>query len=174
MKQDFEYKIPYWDVMLKQNTDSAKFINAIRWHFVKEANPKIVLDYGSGVGWFRTFAPKGVEVDTYDIANWPQTGIKHEEYDLITFWDVLEHIPDLEVIRNFLDKTKHVATSLPILPEGKDFETWKHNKPGEHVNIFTKKSLSEFFETMGFKLVNSGYPECCMREDIYSALFKRI
>ena len=171
---DFLYSIPYWDIMLKQNTNSAKFINAIRWHFVKDAKPKITLDYGCGVGWFRAFAPKEIEVDTYDIAKWPQTGINHEQYDLITFWDVLEHIPELSVIKPFLDRTKYVATSLPILPRGKDFETWKHNKPGEHVNIFTKESLSEFFKTMGFELVKDGYPESCIREDIYSALFKRI
>jgi len=170
---NFKYSISYWDIMLKQNTDSARFINAIRWHFVEETKPKMVLDYGCGVGWFRALAPEGTEVDTYDIADWPQTGIQHEQYDLITFWDVIEHIPDLEIIRPFLDKAKYVAISLPILPDGADFGTWKHNKPGEHVNVFTKKSLNELFEKFNFEFVKGGYPECCIREDIYSVLFKR-
>jgi hypothetical protein len=139
-----------------------------------EIEPKIVLDYGAGVGWFRAFAPKGIEVDTYDIADWPQTGINHRQYDLITFWDVLEHIPDFAVIKPFLDRAKYVATSLPVLPKGKDFKTWKHNKPGEHINVFTKESLEELFNGFGFEMVKNGNPESCIREDIYSVLFKKV
>jgi len=172
MSKNFSYSILYWDRMLRQNSGTAQFINAIRWHFLREVNPKIVLDYGSGPGWFRAFAPERIEVDTFDPSGWPQTGIRHKTYDLITFWDVLEHIPDLSVIKPFLFASRFLATSLPILPKGKDFKTWKHNKPGEHINVFTKNSLKHFLEKHNFQLIKDGDPESCIREDIYTALFE--
>lgn len=171
----FPYDLLYWDTMIKQNSGSAKVISRIRWDFVSIVKPEIVLDYGSGPGWFRAFAPERVAVDTFDVSPWPQTGIRKTNYDLITFWDVLEHIPDLSVIRSLLVSAKAVAVSTPILPKRKDLKTWKHYKDGEHVRIFTKDSLKEFFRQFGFRLIKSGYPEvnCGIREDIFSGLFKK-
>lgn len=172
----FQYDLSYWDTMIRQNSSSAKVISRIRWDFVSDVKPKVVLDYGSGPGWFRAFAPENIlQVDTYDIAPWPQTGINYKYYDLVTFWDVLEHIPDLDVIRSFLVHAKAVAVAIPVLPEGKNLETWKHYKKGEHVRLFTKVSLQEFFKKFGFRLIKSGYPEvdCGIREDIFSSLFKK-
>jgi len=161
--------------MIRQNSTSAELISRIRWDFVSRIKPKTVLDYGSGPGWFSAFSPKDIKVDTFDIAPWPQTGINRKYYDLITMWDVIEHIPDLKILNSLLNSTKAVALATPVLPKGKSLITWKHYKPGEHVNLFNKQSLQEYFRKFGFRLVKSGYPECdCgIRQDIFSALFKK-
>ena len=171
----FKYDFTYWKKMIRQNSSSAEMISRIRWDFVAKVKPEVVLDYGSGPGWFAAFAPEGVTVDTYDIAPWPQTGIQSKYYDLVTMWDVIEHISDLKVVESVFNSAKAVAITTPILPQNQNVETWKHNKPGEHPRIFTKETLQQHFRNFGFRLIKSGFPECdCgIRQDIFSALFKK-
>jgi len=145
-------------------------------NFVKSIDCKTVLDYGAGVGWFRAFRPQDVVVDSYDLANYPQTGVKHVNYDLICFWDVLEHIPNFKEIEVLLHNTKYVVVSLPIKPKRVHWKKWKHFKPREHLHYFTIESLDTLFENYKFKKVKSGYPECKPkgpRIDIYTALYKK-
>lgn len=160
--------------MIRQNSETSKIISDIRWDFVKEANPKIVLDYGSGPGWFRAFAPKGIEVDTFDKAPWPQTGILHNRYDLVTFWDVIEHFQDLDKeLKPLLKWSSMIALTVPIKPEGQDLKTWKHYKPGEHFQYFSHESLNKIFNGYNFSRVKFNNVECPPRTDIFSYLFKR-
>lgn len=167
------YNLDYYEKMLRQNSMTAEKICSIRWDFVKEVNPKIVLDYGCGVGWFRAFRPEETEVDTYDIADYPQTGIQRDKYDLITFWDVLEHIPNFDRIWNLLDNADYVAVTIPIKPEGVDLLKWKHFKPGEHLHYFTEENLELLFKYYGFILIKKGKPECPPRQDVVSFLFQK-
>lgn len=140
-----------------------------------EVYPKIVLDYGSGVGWFRAFSPPSIIVDTYDIMDTPQTGITNDYYDLITMWDVLEHLPDFSVLDNLLKITDYFAITVPIKSKSVKLSNWIHYKPGEHLHYFTEESIEELFNNRGFFLLKDGYPEidCGIRKDIYSAIFKR-
>lgn len=159
--------------MLKMYSKTAEDICKIRWSFVKETKPRTVLDYGCGIGWFRAFRPKDVKMDTFDIGDYPQTGIRRKKYDLICMWDVLEHLPNFKPIGKLLSNARFVAVTVPIKPKGKKMETWKHFKPGEHLHYFTPKTLDLFFKTYGFKKVKSGYPECPPREDIISVLYEK-
>jgi len=167
------YNLEYYEKMLRQNSGTAEKINKIRWDFVAECNPKIVLDYGSGVGWFRAWRPEGVEVDTYDIATYPQTGQRYIAYDLVCFWDVLEHIPNFGIIFDILKEAKYVALSIPIKPDNVELVTWKHFKPGEHLHYFSEETLDLFFKIYGFIPIKKGYPECPPRQDILSVLYKK-
>jgi len=170
------YNLGYYEIMLRQNSGTAEKINKIRWDFVKEINPKVVLDFGCGVGWFRAWRPEGIEVDTHDIGPFPQTGIVHIEYDLITLWDVFEHLPNFDLIWRLLDKSKYCALSIPVLPKGKRLDTWKHFKPGEHLHYFTEEQLDMLFGRYGFEKIKRGMPECKPagpREDIVSLLYKK-
>jgi hypothetical protein len=167
------YNLGYYEGMLKNYSMSAEKICEIRWDFVKEAEAKTVLDYGCGVGWFRAFRPNGLAVDSFDVADFPQTGINHIEYDLICFWDVLEHIDNFTEIEALLHKAKYVAATFPIAPDGQDMKTWKHFKPGEHLHYFTEASMVALFDRYGFELVKKGTPECPPRQDVWSFLFKK-
>jgi len=79
-----------------------------------------------------------------------------EQYaDVITFFDSLEHFPDIEFVKDL--KCKYVVISLPWCYNGEDdtwFADWKHRKPDEHLYHFTDKSLTTFMERQGFDLVN--------------------
>jgi len=164
--------------MLRMYSSTAEQICKIRWDFVAQIKPQLVLDYGSGCGFFKAYAPSNITIDTFDIMPIPQSGINHQYYDLVTLWDVLEHENWGNLERNFdiqmekiFDITNYIALTVPILPEGQDFLNWKHRKPEEHKYYFSIDILNRFFSVRGFKLVNSGYPECVLRKDIYSAIY---
>ena len=167
------YGIEYFENMLRMYAKTAEDIATIRWKFVADVDPDTVLDYGSGVGWFRAHRPIGVHVDSYDIADVPQTGICLEHYDLVCFWDVLEHIPNFEVIHNVLDSTNHVALTVPVLPDGVKIENWKHWKPGEHLHYFSVEMLDAMFREFDFKRIKVSMCECPPRQDVQSFLFKK-
>jgi len=177
----FDYGLDYFENMIHMNSVSAKNIFKVRWDFVAEVNAQTVLDYGCGTNFLSVFQPHGVDVDSFDIGHieegvlYPQTGITRDEYDLVCFFDVLEHVdwnkaPD-ESIEEVLRKTTWVVVTVPIKPENQLLETWKHYKPQEHLTYFTAETLVEFFAHRGFKEVKRGTPECPPRVDVATFLF---
>lgn len=169
-----EYGLEYFEKMLRLNSATAEKICKIRWDWISDANPKKVLDYGSGVGWFRAFRPFGSDVHSFDIGNYPQTGIRLIIYDVVCFFDVLEHIPDFSIVEPVIALAKHIAVTVPMIdkPHGQ-LHLSKHFKPGEHLHYFTEESLISLFGSYGFKVIKSGQPECPPREEVYSFLFGR-
>lgn len=152
--------------------NTAEHICKVRWDFVKDVDPKLVLDYGSGCGFFKAFAPSGISVDTFDVMPVPQTGINHKAYDLVSFWDVLEHIPDFGEIIGVFNMARNIAITIPVKPLNMKWADFKHYKPLEHIHHFTDDSIVALLNEFGFTLLKSGTPECPPREHIHSFLFK--
>jgi len=167
------YDVSYFYNMLRMYNKTAEQICKIRWDFVKEVKPKSVLDYGSGCGFFKAFAPDDILVDTYDVMPVPTTGITQDAYDLVTFWDVLEHIPDFNEIVGVLAMTKYVAVTVPIKPPKMAWEDYKHYKPLEHIHHFTHETLHALMRKLGFTIIKSGTPECPPRQHIHSFLYRK-
>ena len=174
------YNLDYYEKMLREYSATAQEICRKRWSFLSENCEPValkqekakVLDYGSGVGWFRAFRPQWCDVWTYDIASYPQTGIELQTYDVLTMWDVLEHIPDFSKVEPLFRLADYVAVSLPVSKDG--LEDWKHFKPGEHLHYFREDSLRALFKKYGFGTVIMSYKvECPPRQDILTALFQR-
>lgn len=167
------YNLDYFYNMLRMYSSSAGLICKKRWEFVSGVKAETVLDYGSGCGFFKAFAPQGIEVDNFDVMPVPQTGITREQYDLITFWDVLEHIPDLMTLKPVMAKASWVAVTVPIKPADVAWQDYKHFKPGEHIHHFQEDYLCAVMDLFGFKLFDKGTPECPPRSMVGSFLFKR-
>lgn len=83
-----------------------------------------------------------------------------EEFDLITFWDVLEHLPDpvaaLECAR------ARLAPGGTLVVETQNVESasarllgrrWHHYKHGEHLVHFNPRTLQRAFEEAGLTIV---------------------
>ena len=167
------YDLKYYYKVLRLNSSTAELINSIRWNWVKECNAETILDFGCGPGWFEAFSPNGSVIDTYDIMPVMQTGIRHKKYDLICFWDVLEHMPDLGVAESLMAMSEYVAATIPIKPDSVKLKDWKHHKPDEHLHEFKVQGMIDWMSCLGFDLISLGQPECPPRQDIYSFLFKR-
>jgi len=166
--------IEYYYKMLREYTDTARKINTIRWQLLKKyISLKVVLDYGCGVGWFKAFAPKEVEVDNFDIMKVPQTGITRNYYDLVCLWDVLEHFDSIKELESILKLSPVIALTIPIVKQSTNLGNWKHFKPREHKLYFSRESLILLFKNYGYELIYEGTPECPPREDILTAIFRR-
>jgi hypothetical protein len=169
------YDVDYYYNMLKMYAKSGEQIAKIRWDFIGEyiLPSSRILDFGSGLGFFAAHAPEEINVDTCDVGPYVTTGIRHDRYDVLCLWDVLEHLPDFSCIHEHLCKVQFVAITVPMLPEGKELLTWKHFKPNEHLHYFTNHTLDALFKVYGFTRVKDGYPECPPREDIISVVYRR-
>jgi len=183
--QKLAYDTHYFENMLEMYAGSGMEINRRRWDFIGDAiqNECHVLDFGSGCGMFGLFKPDHVIYDSYDIgkigdAQYPQTGIRHDWYTVVCFWDVLEHVdwenePDDDILA-IMQRTDFIAATLPIHPTDKPIEGWKHWKPNEHLTYFTDESFIAFMKEQCFELMLLNTVECPPRKDIHSYLFREL
>ena len=137
--------------------------------FGTSKTPESLLDFGCGNGAFGEYASTLVNtVYGFDILDYPLPeqviGCSELiEADVYTFWDSLEHCPDLDFMEG-LD-CKMVAISLPWCHFSPNnhlwFSKWKHRKPNEHLHHFSALSLIQFMDSKGWKCVHT-----CSVEDV--------
>jgi hypothetical protein len=93
-------------------------------------------------------------------------------HDVVTFWDVLEHIRRPE---EALAHVKQMAfVSLPIFRDAAHVLQSKHFRPTEHYWYFTRSGFIAFAESCGFRVVYAGADETLLgREDIETFVLER-
>lgn len=128
-----------------------------------------ILDIGYANGSFLK-AMERIGFDVYGIdVHGQDMGIREvsfdslDVYELVTFFDSLEHFEDLALPQKL--KAKNVIVSVPMRP---DFfltspEKWKHYKPGEHLHYFSPTSLDVFMHKWGYEKFFCGHPEDVVR-----------
>jgi hypothetical protein len=103
------------------------------------------------------------------------------EYDVITFFDSLEHFENIDFVKDL--KCKYIFITLPWCHyiDNDWFENWKHRKPDEHLWHFDKNAMLIFFREHGYECVNIGCPfEDTIRKDnnytpnILTGIFKKV
>ena len=169
-------------------------MSALRWNFIARwlrltAGSRI-LDFGYGNGAFLKFARQhGMDVFGLDVhgEDFGVPDLDHDmadDFDLICFFDSLEHLPAFD--RLFALRPANVIVSIPDPP---DFlleapQNWRHYKPGEHLHYFSRGSLDCLMRKWGvtMKLADGG-PEDDLRgklridsrvyDNIYTAIYSR-
>jgi len=148
------------------------YIKKIEKFSVKKGN---LLDVGAATGFFIDIAGKlgwkaeGLEVSSYAAGIAREKGLnisqgelkdcdfKNKSFDVITLWDVLEHLPepdsDMRIISKILKPNGILAINTP--DAGSFYacilgQRWHLFVPPEHINYFTKKSIILFLEKNGF------------------------
>lgn len=126
-------------------------------------NINSILDVGYGNGSFlktcTNIIPKcyGADISGYPIPSGCEfvSDITEESYDVITFFDSLEHFEDITFIEKL--KCKYICISLPWCHYYNDewFDMWKHRRPNEHLFHFNDESLDNFFSFYKYKKINS-------------------
>lgn len=184
----FTYDTAYVDT--RYGGAPVKEMSALRFgHIVGALGrlPKSILDVGYGSGDFLKFAMNLVQdVNGYDIPPaFPIDGINiveslyNRHYDIVTFFDSLEHFENPAEIKN-LD-TNYVHISLPWCHYFSDewFEGWKHRRPNEHLWHFNPESLASFMASLGFEMMGYCNIEDAIRKslgnwsNILSATFRK-
>lgn len=148
-----------------------------------------ILDVGYGNGNFINLAANffnktyGFDIEPSYKLNKPSiklTSIYEKTFDVVCFFDSLEHFEDIYEIKKL--KTKYIIISVPccFYPENDLwFSQWKHRKPDEHLWHFNQQSLISFMQDIGYKLVTSSFIEDVIRKsdqkegNILTAIFKK-
>jgi hypothetical protein len=129
---------------------------------------------GYGKGYFLDAAEEIIpECYGYDVADnsVPDGCTKISEdqflkgqFDVVCFWDALEHFDNLEFIKDL--QCEMICVSLPwchyrekLYDEGIElasqwFDKWKHRKPDEHLWHFDGLALTDFMNRMGYESVH--------------------
>jgi hypothetical protein len=90
----------------------------------------------------------------------------------MSFWDVLEHIPDFQPL--LANVSKWLFVSIPIFYSAEHVLRSKHFRPAEHCWHFSRDGLVFAMKLCGFTLVSESTFESDLgREDIGSFAFKR-
>lgn len=133
------------------------------------SQPLSIHDVGYGNGAFMKFARRlvnnvtGSDISGVEIPGF-RTTRRIEAASVITFWDALEHIPNLDFVKSLPCET--VIISLPwchFHSMGKNWFDFKypHRKPNEHLHHFDSYSLKNFMSDQGWHEVST-----CNHEDI--------
>lgn len=155
--------------------------------------PKSILDVGYGSGSFLNVATEIItDVNGYDVPPiFPicnpnvkiQNSMFDRDYEVITFFDSLEHFPNIYEIEKAKCRYMYISCPWCHFEENKNYELfykWKHRKPDEHLYHFGIKSLCAFMKEIGFEYISHSNIEDCIRrtnlseENILSACFKKI
>jgi len=158
----------------------------LRYGIASRVKFNSVFDFGYGTGEFLEVCAKANKScygydpinrkikDVYTECN-PSSPINNH-YDLVTFFDSLEHMKDIDFIKNI--KCNYVIVSVPCMPN-EGFNNWLHKRPNEHLYHFNVSSLKNHFESKGYKCLSIGNPEDVIRQselkpNIITGIFEKV
>ena len=179
------YDGSYFDkYVMMDSTEMGHRLSEHRVEFVRGHYIGPLVDFGIGAGafmqeWWKTqHVSGGFDINEHAVAwlrargayvnPWTQSG------QAVTFWDSLEHVPDIEPLLG--NVTKWVFVSMPIVkdPSGPS-DMWRHYRPGEHLLYATETGLITLMASFGFTCVDVQWFETHLgRLDIGSFAFKRV
>jgi hypothetical protein len=94
-------------------------------------------------------------------------------FDAMTLWDVIEHIPDFQLL--LANVREWLFLSLPIFRDAEHALRSKHFRPDEHCWYFTVHGLVSAMNACGFALVRESKIETDLgREGIGTFAFRRV
>lgn len=153
--------------LLRAKTDLGKKIYAERWAMVVRYchGELTLLDYGCASGAFHQSNTNGFKTFGYDVnPNCGHTVYPRQEIDILTMWDVIEHIPDpVSLIKKF--NPLWLFLSTPNLESVKGpIVDWRHYRPLEHIHYFDRFSLEVILDHAGYKIEEINYKEGELRD----------
>jgi hypothetical protein len=184
-----DYNIDYVTNSYDNYGEKVNYISFLRLGYllgVINEIPNSILDVGYGNGAFLK-ACKNIIKNCYgnDVSdyNLPMdinfvSDIFSQHYDVITFFDSLEHFHDINFVKDL--KCKYVLISVPCCHYYSDewFENWKHRRPDEHIFHFNENSLNEFMVECGFQKMSNSFVEDTIRKgekkNILTGIFKKL
>jgi hypothetical protein len=171
-----DYNLNYIKNSYNSYGEKVNNISHLRLGYLIGAIGKInkLLDVGYGNGDFLKLASTFIEncygndISGYEIPNNCSfiDDIFKENFDVICFFDSLEHFDDINFIKNL--KTTYIYISLPWCHYHSDewFLNWKHRREDEHIYHFNDISLIKFMENCGFEKVSISNIEDIVRTPI--------
>lgn len=151
--------------------------------------PNSILDVGYGNGDFLLACTNIIkDCNGHDITKFPLPekctfvdNMFDRHYDVVTFFDALEHFEDINVIKNL--NCDYIMITVPWCHyfSTEWFDKWYHRRPDEHLWHFNDVALRNFFDEIGYEClfmsnfedtirVNANNKDC---ENILGGVFKK-
>lgn len=184
---DPDYQKQYQSSYLDHYKNFGNEINILRLAYIEGAIGLVntLLDIGYGTGNFLKHCNENnIICSGYDIIKDSKimedlrsddiqvfedfNDIFNTKYDVITLYDTLEHIKDINFIRNL--KCNYLVISIPHRPyliKENNIENWHHFKPNEHLHYFNLASMESFLDENGYKIIHAGPVEDAIRKGPY-------
>lgn len=183
MSKSVPYDGDYFDKYVGyEGQEIAKRINAARIGLVnKYAGSRAnVLDVGIGSGEFIKSRPqtRGFDINPKAAAWLKAERLWAESFELfpaVTFWDVIEHIPEPAQYFDRIRGGAFLFTSIPVFADLGRIRESKHYRPNEHYYYWTKQGFIDWLAMHGFKLLEVNDDETkAGRESILSFAFRKL
>lgn len=142
-----------------------------------------LLDVGAATGHFVGLAQEagwqaeGIDISAHSVALGKAKGFKmeratlddlsapSESFDVLTLWDVIEHVPDastaLDHCKTLLRTNGLLVINTPDAESGWAHlmgTRWHALVPPEHVCLFTERALERVLRARGFEIVHAEHP----------------
>ena len=189
-KKPFIYDTEYVEVRYKTIPAIVSYMSYLRLGYIYNSIPRFtsLLDVGFGSGDFlKAVQNYTLNVSGYDVfynENLPEgasriASLVDNYYDIITFFDSLEHFDSLDFVKQL--QCNYIVVSVPWCHYLNDdwFENWKHRRPDEHLHHFNHDSLINFMKFSGYKIITYSDVEDIIRKptdnlpNILTAIFKK-
>lgn len=156
---------------------------AIRYALIRDRTDAIeldrpsVLDYGCGTGDFIVYArkqPWAFQAMGYDLHQnksnraldntfVTQEPLRTRKWDVLTMFDVMEHLEDPAEVLNAIPH-RYLVVTVPnadprLFANTAAFWKWRHLHPTEHIRHFNNASLPIYLRTLGYTCDYIGCPE---------------
>jgi 2-polyprenyl-3-methyl-5-hydroxy-6-metoxy-1,4-benzoquinol methylase len=178
---DNDYSRDYAKKADKKLKRSLKRVNLVKHNFTHEGR---WLDIGCSAGFVvKAAAMSGFEAYGVDVEPWGidygkselglnnlSTGLLENQnypdkfFDVISLYDVIEHVPDLNIL---IKELKRILTPKGVIdivtPDighfrvTKPLSDWKEIKPSEHLYYFDKNTLNMLFKNHGLAIIKKRF-----------------
>lgn len=102
----------------------------------------LILDFGSGSGAFvGEMNRRGFRAEAHDLHD-PSPELWKARWDIVTFWDTLEHV--IDPIMHLQLARKYAVVTLPVADTCADWLKSKHYKPPEHLSYWSQTGFIEW------------------------------
>jgi len=157
----------------------ANRINDARIELVARWYSGPVCDVGIGSGEFIKRRPNTYGHDVNPVAiEWLKRNDlwsdRLDQFGALTFWDVLEHVPDPAQYLRHVYLHAFVFCSIPVFEDLNAIRASRHYRPGEHLYYFKRQGFIDWMSAHGFLLLEwNDHESRAGRDSINSFAFNR-
>lgn len=138
------------------------------------AGDALACDVGIGSGEFIRQRPgtKGIDINPKAIDWLKSNGLLANDlsgFDAVTFWDVIEHVPEPQRYLGSIKTGSWAFFSVPIFKDLFRIRESRHYRPGEHLYYWTEEGFIGWLRAYGFFVYEvSSFESDAGRDMIYS------
>lgn len=114
--------------------------------------------------WGINFGKTKLGLDNLSVGLIEEQDYSNKQFDVISLYDVIEHVPDLNILIKELKRILAPDGVIDIItPDLGHFRTtkplcdWKEIKPSEHLYYFDKKTLNSLFNKHGLSITKTRF-----------------